>query len=119
MSTLRCDPYPGDGLKLEQPGPFPFKAHGSTSGFIHSTALASAIRGAMRRGIHYERTNRTAIHFSPKAILACGRSCSHGGAGDRAVNVGCSCSTKRSGPWSRAACCEGRREEEEKEEKGR
>ena len=50
VSTLRCDRYPGDGLKLEQLGPFP-KTHGSNSGFIQLTALGSASKGTMYRGI--------------------------------------------------------------------
>jgi|SRR6185437_6333076 hypothetical protein len=50
VSTLRCDPYPGDGLKLEQPGPVPSKARYNNSGFIHSTALASIVRGITHRG---------------------------------------------------------------------
>jgi hypothetical protein len=88
------------------------------SEFIHSAVLLLRLGHVTLRD-HHERTNRIAIHFSPKAILACGRSCSHSRAHDRAVDVGRARSTKRSGPCCRAACSEGRREEEEKEEKRR
>ena len=43
VSMLRCDPYPGDGLKAEQPGPFHFATLCNNSGFIHSAALASLL----------------------------------------------------------------------------
>ena len=50
-------------------------------------------------GDYHERTNQIASSFSPKVILACGN-CTPSRAGDHAVDVRCSRSTKRSG-----ACC--------------
>jgi hypothetical protein len=46
----------------------------NNAGFFHPTVAASAVRDVKVKG-HNERTNRIAIHFSPKIALACCNSC--------------------------------------------
>jgi hypothetical protein len=82
-----------------------------------STAFWLAPEGA-QQGDYHERTNQIGTHFSPKIIFACGNRRSPGRAGNHAVYVIRSRSTKRSSACRPTGCSKEWREEENEKEKG-
>jgi hypothetical protein len=72
----------------------PSELRSNNSGLIHAPPFSFYSQERSASGDYHERTNQSANHISPKVILACGNSRSPRRAGNHAVNVRRSRSTK-------------------------